>query len=59
MRAGKLVPHHFAVVLARLELCDRAQSLGRFLVLGPVVVITCVRDGLPSVPLAVTELLYV
>ena len=59
MRAGKLVPHHLAVMLARFELCDRAQSLGRFLLMGPVIVITCVRDGSCSVPLAVTELLHV
>lgn len=56
MCAGKLVSHDLTVVLARLELCDRAPSRGRFLVLGPVVVITCVHDGLRSVPLAVAEL---
>ena len=28
MCAGKLVPHDLAVVLARLELCNRAPSLG-------------------------------
>ena len=59
MRAGKLVPHDLAVVLARLELCGRAPSLGWFLVLGLVVVIPCVRDGLCGVPLAVAELLHV
>ena len=59
MRAGKLVPHDLAIVLARLELCSRATALGWFLVLGPVVVITCVRDGLCGVPLAVAELLHV
>ena len=56
MCARKLVPHDLTVVLARLELCDRAPSLGRFLVVGPVAVITCVHDGLRGVPLAVAEL---
>jgi hypothetical protein len=56
MRAGKLVAHDLAVVLARPELCDCAPSLGRFLVLGLVAVITYMHDGLRGVPLAVAEL---
>lgn len=56
MGAGKLPPQDLALVLARPELCNGTQSLGRFVVFGSVVT-SCVCDGPRRVPLTMAELL--